>query len=1452
MFSNKNRINRIVGLAFTAGLLLSCVKQRPELVNQQDQLTQILRQEAPLANKAWTFSQSSNSFIKTTNYTISTGNTLIKSQNSIAKELRVEPEVGIQFLDVVRFKSDHPALVQGVDEYTYLLGEENKKYPIVEELTPTHLILYKLVDSQDLSFNEITIARAFNGKFIVPIGGFEVTYLRRERVVNEDNRKTNLIDYFEVPAKEYRTATDFRFDQYAFIPFDRFVKMDVIDKKFFSKDPVNNLPDYEWYFSETTVEVRHDGANAVGDLGGADSNFLSASRVRFCIFDDQMVALNTNADEAYKNRPCDINHNIVMRFKIEHRDFTWINQGNNALKEIEDSTEDKLSKRYIKLMLLESETIKTALESFFQSIFGGVQNFRSVEDVTYGKDYFSFSVRDALTETIRRYSFRKVIPEEKITPRLAYRDDNMVFGTFATRKYKKNDYEFARLSDVENLLLMARHNPNKDIVYHFTKQTPCQDPRPTYCVNHDPNNPNRDFDPEGKWIRDIGRESISLWNQAFKKAGLKIQVRLNEEKDVELGDIRYNVLNIVNRAGQGLLGFGPSLIDTETGEIVSASMNTGIENILNQNFFAIRDYVNRASGYHYNFKQDNEDTSIRTRVPNLQRLIQQVNSAVYVVDPHTGDLSLNGSTTIGDNLLEKEKEFLSLIGIAPNSSVKEFVEKITAVRLHAHKYNLPSVFAATLFSERDMNFTSTQVVDAAIQKNCPEVVSMAERLKKQPFITTPEEIEIISPCAHLLAQGEAVLTTVHELGHNLSLRHNFRGSVDKDNYPQISDYQIKYVKAAEGLIRPMTSSIMEYTTSEGQQWMPGNYDVAAVRWIYGEEVPLKNGSFVKMPPAKINKSDNVVIEQKKISDVVSKKDLKPYQFCTDEQRILVTDPLCIAFDNGTNAQEIARFMIEEVYNALGYSYRYDRRGASLPAATLALRGRSLKAIYDQQWRGFLRKYTGTNKSYLQGYTLSDYQRLIDSIRKRGEDEARLLEEHLQFRNMFVRFLVDISFISNKYCVVKDSENVETLIELEKIRKELFGIGDYTVIDSCQSPSAAQYIVDNKYTFVREFGHFLDSGTFNQDPNRLEFQDIYADTNPLDFTGTFSSRMVAMSLLTSRSVFSINNDLDGFYPSLLDEPDVRNYVQFLIQDRLVNGVRMAHDNSKSEYSLPKNDLFGKEEVEKLQKQPVFVNYNQEANLVQLFTLFMSENLWMPGTQDDGRRSYVNVSVGDPSQIDDIRRIAADYYEYLDRVLYVRDRNTFAGQVMGRFKFLNTQKQRLQFSPEQISGAQLQALSVLNSSNALFPPLKNGTVLDVVNLVLAIEPKFQELFSKEETQPVGFILSNLLQTEFMIMGQLQQVLQASGVTLEQILTMQKSQNPEEKAMAEALLSQPVAPIYAQLQSQIPGIAQPTYPEMNRRFTQFFEMHTKEYKNFDRSAEEYDSQIDVLQRVIQILSR
>lgn len=115
---------------------------------------------------------------------------------------------------------------------------------------------------------------------------------------------------------------------------------------------------------------------------------------------------------------------------------------------------------------------------------------------------------------------------------------------------------------------------------------------------------------------------------------------------------------------------------------------------------------------------------------------------------------------------------------------------------------------------------------------------------------------------------------IHEFGHNLSLRHNFYGSVDG-----------KHMKAGE-----VSASVMDYVSSWEQaggvedcdtgkcdgDW--GEYDKMALQWIYGSE------------------------------DKKAEAMAKDLLYCTDEHRIL--SPLCRAHDLGITPAQITLNAIE--------------------------------------------------------------------------------------------------------------------------------------------------------------------------------------------------------------------------------------------------------------------------------------------------------------------------------------------------------------------------------------------------------------------------------------------------------------------------------------------------------------------------------------------------------------
>lgn len=75
--------------------------------------------------------------------------------------------------------------------------------------------------------------------------------------------------------------------------------------------------------------------------------------------------------------------------------------------------------------------------------------------------------------------------------------------------------------------------------------------------------------------RDVIKNAVLAWNFAFEKAGFKnaIEVKIQpDDADWDAGDIRYNVLRWTSSPKPAFLGYGPSISNPETGEIIGADI----------------------------------------------------------------------------------------------------------------------------------------------------------------------------------------------------------------------------------------------------------------------------------------------------------------------------------------------------------------------------------------------------------------------------------------------------------------------------------------------------------------------------------------------------------------------------------------------------------------------------------------------------------------------------------------------------------------------------------------------------------------------------------------------------------------------------------------------------------------------------------------------------------------
>lgn len=1422
MHSKKGMIAVITLAAVFAASITGCVKQRgdrynPGVVRDAAQPGFGTNTGEPGAPN-WgfkAFSADDNRVIKRSQYTLTTGPVAIKkTKNSEAENLIIEPEVkDMRQFDVMSFVTEDKYL-KGKDTVAEMLGEPNKTYGIAYEMTPNFLILYKVVQENELSDFEKSYATVDGNEYLVPIGGYAIEkFYNLIKAPNEDGRPTNLIIEENVPRKDYLKAQYFSINENDFKKFERQEKFDVLKKSFFEG---------EWYFSETTVEARLDRGTVVGDLGSSDSNFASATRIIFMKQGNNLVGLNTNVDEEFKKEDdAYLNYNTVIKIPVENLDYRRFVTGMDVLKESVDDIKNIEEREYIKLDFLKSETPQSVINSILASIFNQINDFKTLLDVTYGVNYFSFSVRDAESGSIKRYSFKR-ITDKGINPRRAFREDNYVFGTFTTVKSKKLDYKVNLQEDAEKLILMARHNPEKDIVFYFTDQTV------------------KDSDPEYGWHRDIGRESINLWNQAFKAAGLKIQVRLDESKDVPLGDIRYNVLNIVRRAGAGLLGFGPSLIDSETGEIVSASMNVGMDNMMEQYYRVVRDYLGRKSGRYYNFRKDGDDTAI----PTIIGLIAKVNDRKYYVDSESGqirlmsDVGLTADKTQLDpaQFTDKEKEFLNFFKIPLNSTMSSFVKKVTEQRIASYQHaNFASVFNITskgdVFEE---DFSATEVTDSNIEKNCPEVKELAQTLKTTP-VDTEQEIQIIRPCVILFTRVDALTTVLHELGHNLSMRHNFIGSVDEKNFPKTGTFKLKYMTdIPKDMLLPKSSSVMEYLTMEGQQIDLGGYDIATIRWIYGDEVEDVNGEMRKI--YNVDPKTGLRKYNVRIQDVVPQGQLKPFMYCTDEQRILLTDPRCAWFDQGITAKESVAYSVEATYDLLSKLYRYDNfiiRGDRI-ASGLVREIENLVAHYNK-WRFFLLRETGISRGYMQKMDRKAYTDLVNRLLNSSDPAVKAqAKEYMEIRNIMTRMLVDLAFISNKYCLVTDSDNQERLVELEKIRRELFGSGEFSVVSSCDSPGAAEYLKAKDLTLVKEFGHFLDAGTFDLDPNKIE---------QLDYAGTSSIRTVAFRQLTMRMVPSWNNIKDFiFAPTMMDEPDIRFYVQELLADRMLNGVRVSDKDAKKEIYSMGTRTFDETDVKAVTTLPAYANYSNESDLYTNFSLYAQGSLYIPGEPDDGRSMM--FFVGRNPNEDQIKNAAANYLDVGSTYLYVRRNETVAGKMMSKAQDLSEKL----FLTSNLDAGQLvtlkgEILADLQAQNVL-PTTTPVTLKDV-----AVIGEYLSKAFGDSKKSMGFklLLQEIFRPELALYEQIANIAnQQLGVSPAELLAALNDPNaaPDLKATATQFLGQ-AAP-YNLLTPQ------PTLANVETRINSFTTSYTTDHKFYNKFNEELESQLNFLVNTLTWLSR
>jgi hypothetical protein len=889
------------------------------------------------------------------------------------------------------------------------------------------------------------------------------------------------------------------------------------------KSIVDTTADY-LYVPSTLESTRRSGASRPHWMG-------DAKRVRFVFTEKALKVIEPEKDGRFSDNPT--NAAAVLSIPIEHIDYKCAEDdfGDCTHKEEENNEITWDKKRYFtikpeELALQQINFLPVEITNFFSmgacykevsSDFIKAEMVKDAINLTMEKTYQGSpacanwadleDVSD-LTFTVRyQYSFAKLssLTTPDYVPAQYTRADESNFGYFNTQK-DQLDIDNNNTSNSRSFLF-DRWNPKRTVVYHMSEAF---------------------AKPEYASLRKATIESVNTINNSLAKAGAQMRIDLREPvKGLSPGDLRVNSIVLVEDPQSiGVIGYGPHASNPLTGEIVHARVVMYLG--------TIKKYVK----YSYDEMVDekiNEQAQATAKVakltlaPALQpktKGAQESNQklAAKKSSSSSGKIDLNDIVLRG--VSEAKLREFAVNPLAHNIYAKNLKEKIELISKQlgypADEFNFDAAFGGG--------------IDEAIDKI---------GLKHWDELTETEKNDVIA----LVVPHVWVPTLVHELGHNLGLRHNFAGSEDKENF-----YSKEELKAMGVTHDAQYASIMDYaykTTNELR--VMGKYDIAALKYGYAEKVDLADGRTVSLKELRAQPA----------------LELKPYAYCTDEH--VDANPNCNRFDEGTNLLEIAQHYVR------AYEERYKRANFRNGRLRFSLQKDSaqLAAIDDTMFN--LRLMFERYESIKNTFDLAEDAAEWESIPFLKELKAATL--------VAGRFYLNVLKTPDLMCAVSEKANPTQIIAILPIR----ALSKRAV--SCFDQR--EIALNEKYMIVAEGGKSFQS---RKDPNANHPMASFADE--IDVRGIWMDKLLAAHYLFARQLGStlFDDTTENFlHMSELQGP-ILETIQQLVTDEMQGPVnfRIAGGAGSVDFELGYK-LYDSSEANNSHLLPALLDRNAAATL-----------------------------------------------------------------------------------------------------------------------------------------------------------------------------------------------------------------------------------------------------------------
>ncbi|UYL09843.1 zinc-dependent metalloprotease [Bdellovibrio sp. SKB1291214] len=708
------------------------------------------------------------------------------------------------------------------------------------------------------------------------------------------------------------------------------------------------------------------------------------------------------------------------------------------------------------------------------------KSFRGNPECLGSAMYSVNSVDDLQSQIIYHYSFNKL---SKVTSpgykaiNYPLKDQN-TFGFF-TSENRKYDVDFNR-SLKNQKEWMNRWNPErKEIVYFLSDN----------------------FDkPQYKSIKEATQVAFDRVNEGLKAAGLETRLVLKDPAHKQVGDTRNSMIVMVeDPVAGGPLGYGPTVANPRTGEIISGRVAMYYGNFVQGVRYTYDEVVRELSHIEETESQGSgTNAAAQAKAAPSEAMKNKIATdkyAKWALTQQTGYKIANSyvksksaGTAMTPNKLHNVVKEHSNLSALSRKQIREVVANTNAGK--SRYKTQTTLMAAADADEGVTQKDASKVVDAlsVMSKYCnypselfpfSEYIKTAlqgklgKKLKLWNDLSEDERAQVIA----IVMPEIWVPTLVHELGHNLGLRHNFQGSEDRMNFYTQGELAKMGVKHEIPY-----SSVMDYGYSE-LNLLPtlGKYDIAALRFGYKRVVQTENGGSVEIPET----LEKLTTDKKELA-------LRDFSYCSDEG--VDANPGCKRFDKGTNYTEIVQYLIKAYDDS--YATRNFRNGRENFSKVQTGGYYSGNMSRFQYIRNFFETYSNLKNRF----GLTDDSPEWETI--------PWLKDLKQATLISGRFFVRVLQTPEVMCAYAMKEEPNKIVDVTMLRNL-----------SADAISCADVEQTDKVILVAQAGKFFND---QKDPKT---QTNYADQ--IDVRGIGPDKLAAAQALFARSTYGTNNHEDNY-------------------------------------------------------------------------------------------------------------------------------------------------------------------------------------------------------------------------------------------------------------------------------------------------------------------------------------